>query len=77
MNICPNLQAHSELVDLLFLKNLENLSKSLNIYFSKQTFVTQISASGGVPGTTYFEMGVHGQIHVTLGVLDMKRFENH
>ena len=28
------LQAHSELVDLIFLKNRENVSKSLNIYFS-------------------------------------------
>ena len=64
-------------VDLPFLKNRKNLSKSLNKYFSKQTFVTQISPSCGVPGTTYFEMGVRGQMHVILGVLDVKKFENH
>ena len=66
-----------ELVDLFFLKR-EIFENSLNIHHSKQTFVTQISASGwGVPGTTYFEMGVRGQIHVTLRVLDIKKLENH
>ena len=35
------------ILDLLFLKNREHLVKSLNIYFSKESFVTQISASGG------------------------------
>ena len=37
------------ILDLLFLKNHEDLFKYLSrpIYFSKETFVTQISASGG------------------------------
>ena len=28
-------------------------------------------------GTKYFQMGVRGQIHIILGVLHMKTFENH
>ena len=35
-----------DILAMLFLKNLY-LVKSLNIYFSKESFETQISASGG------------------------------
>ena len=38
---------------MLFLKNNEDLFKYLNIYFSKETFVTQISVSGR-PWNDYF-----------------------
>ena len=31
----------------------------------------------GDPGTKSYQMGVHGLICVSLGVLDVKRFENH
>jgi len=32
----------------------------------------------GVPGTTHFQMrGVLGQIHIHLGVLGLKKFENY
>ena len=34
------------ILDLLFLKNREHLFKSLNIYFSKESSVTEISVSG-------------------------------
>ena len=34
------------MLDLLFLENHEDLFKSLNIHFSNDTFVTQISVSG-------------------------------
>ncbi|WP_227487605.1 hypothetical protein, partial [Nocardioides malaquae] len=36
-----------ELAELLFLKNLVLFLQIFDIYFSKQTFATQISASGG------------------------------
>ena len=58
--------------DLLFffLKNHEQILKSLNMYFSKETFVTQISVSGR-PWKD-FSLDGGGQIHVILGVLDME-----
>lgn len=31
----------------------------------------------GVPDTKCLLMGVHGQTHMNLGILDMKKFENH
>jgi len=64
------------ILDLLFLNTREHLFKSLNIYFSKGSFVTEISVSGR-PWNDIFLDGVCGQIHVMLGVLDMEKFENH
>ena len=47
------------------------MCENLWIYvFFKRTFLTQILLLG-VPGTKYFEIGVHGQIHIILGVLDI------
>ena len=64
------------ILDLLFLKNPEHLVKSLNISFSKESFETKISASGG-PWNDFSLDGVCSQIHVILGVLGMEKFENH
>lgn len=67
-----NLQDHNtskycELIDLLFSeKNTEKISllKHMNTFF-------------GGSWHKIFSDGVHGQIHINLGVLDMKMFENH
>ena len=66
-----------DLKKYIYLKNHDIFEKSLNIYFSKQTFVTQISASGGSLEQHILRRGSAAKIHVTLGVLDMKKFENH
>ena len=63
--------------NLQFLKSRENVCKSLNICIFKASVCNSNFASGGVPGTKYFEMEVRGQIDIILGVLHMKRFENH
>ena len=65
------------ILDLLFLKNSEHLFKSLNIYFSKESSVTQISVSGRPRNDLFLDEGLRPQIHVILGVLDMEKFENH
>ena len=64
-------------VDLLFLENCENVSQILNIYCCGGMFLTQIFASGEAPGTTYFQIVVGGQLHILLGILNMKMFKNH
>ena len=48
----------------------------LQYIFSFTAFSTYIFASVEVPETTYVQMGVGGQIHIILGVLDMKRVEH-
>ena len=70
--------ARYELVDLLFLKNRENVLQILNIFCYRVNVPnSKIFASGEVLGTTYFEMRVSGQIQIILGVLDMKKVEDH
>ena len=60
------------MLDLLFFKDREHLLKSLNIYFSKESSVTQISVSGRPWNDLFLDGGFFRQIHVILGVLDMK-----
>ena len=45
--------------------------------FFKASFCTLKPLLLGVPGNNSLEMGVRSHLHVILGVLDMKTFENH
>ena len=74
--LTPILRMSSKCYICYFLRNREHLFKSLNIYFSKEHFVNEISLSGR-PWNNYFLMGVCGQIHVMWGVLDMEKFDSH
>ena len=67
-----------QILDLLFLKNHKDLFKYLNLYFSKETFVTQISASGHTRimlvlycetnNLCYFKYGLKQVSHIPLTV---------
>lgn len=46
-------------------------AKYFNI-ISQGTFFTQILSPGTLPETTYFQMGIGGQIHVIFVVFEMK-----
>ena len=46
---------------------------SLNI-LSERTFLTQLVASGEVPGTTYFEIRGRRQFDIIVGVLDDMKY---
>ena len=59
-----------ELLDLLFLKNRENVAQIFEYIFSwSERF--QFKSLLLVPGTTYCQMWVGGQIHVILWVVDV------
>ena len=59
------------MLDLLFLKNLENVFKYLNICFSKETLKLKTLLLV-IPETIFLYMMVRGQMHVILGVVDME-----
>ena len=63
--------ARYELVGLLFLKNRENVAQIFEYIVSERTFLTHIFGSGGVSGTTYFQMRVGGQLQIIFGVLEI------
>ena len=57
-------------VDLLFLKNRENVAQIFEYIFSRsERFQFKSLLPGKVPGTTYFQMGVRSRIQIILGVM--------